>query len=407
MRQKRVKIKLPFLIWVVAVSTIVASIGGSSFLGYNIVGYAWAVPLFVSIIVFLARRGRIRLPLSIWVPWIIVVAGYLLFADAENAFQRSAMLLCPLFIGMTVSKYRIGDNELSGFRRLYRYMASSLYVVVVLKAGLLVSGALPGASNLAATVMTGALLCTIFATNYMFGQKRDLVWWGALAVIPVIGLARMGMIATGLSLPLTFAPMKIAKRVFLITLILSAGFGLFHTERVQQKMFYSGSGTLQDVSRENPNFSTSGRSRVWENMQVKIDEQPWFGHGANASEPFVAKLTGGLTHPHNDWLRLLYDYGYFGTVIFGICMLLQMRHLLKMGKRCFGERRILFFAAATSFISFSLFMLTDNIILYAAFFGNFQFTILGLAYASAEKGEGKKSVHESLMERPLLPRIRW
>jgi len=406
MKQKRVKTKLPFLIWVVAVSTIVASIGGSSFLGYNIAGYAWAVPLFVSIIVFLARRGRIRLPLSIWVPWIIVVAGYLLFADAENAFQRSALLLCPLFIGMTVSKYRIGDNELSGFRILYRYMAITLYIIVVLKTGLLVTGALPGGSNLAAPVMTGALLCTLFATNYMFGQKRDFVWWGALAAIPVIGLMRMGMIATGLSLPLTFAPMKIVKRVFLITLILSAGFGLFHTERVQQKMFYSGSGTLQDVSRENPDFATSGRSRIWENMQVKIDEQPWVGHGANASEPFVAKLTGGLTHPHNDWLRLLYDYGYFGTVIFGICMLLQMRHLLKMGKRSSGERRILFFAAATSFISFSLFMFTDNIILYAAFFGNLQFTILGLAYAADGTAlrENRQSVPS---ERPLYKRIKW
>jgi O-antigen ligase len=130
---------------------------------------------------------------------------------------------------------------------------------------------------------------------------------------------------------------------------------------------------------------------------------PWFGHGANASESFVKKLGGGLTHPHNDWLRLLYDYGYFGTVIFGICVLLQVRHLLKMGKRSFGERRILFFAAATSFISFSLFMFTDNIILYAAFFGNLQFTIMGMAYASfATVGAA-----EPVQTKRVFRRITW
>lgn len=391
------KIRLPFLIWVVAISTMVACMGGSSFLGYNIAGYSWAVPLFVSIIAFLARRGRIRLPLTIWVPWIIVIAGYLLFADAENAFQRSAMILCPLFIGMTVSKYRIGDNELSSFSRLYRYMAISLYVVALLKTGLLVTGALPGTSNLAAPVMTGALLCTLFATNYMFGHKRDLVWWGALTVIPVIALMRMGMIATGLSLPLTFAPMKILKRIMLTSMVIAAGYGLFLTERVQQKNFFSGSGTLQDISRENPNFATSGRSFIWENMQVEIDEQPWFGHGANASEPFVSRLTNGLTHPHNDWLRLLYDYGYLGAIIFGITIALQVLHLIRKGKQTSGQTRILFFAGASSFIAFILFMFSDNIILYAAFFGNFQFTVIGLAYAADR---------ENVPQNPK-PKIRW
>ena len=410
MEQKRVKIKLPFLIWVVAVSTMVACIGGESFLGYNISGYAWAVPLSVSIMVFFSRGRRITLPFLIWVPWIIVVAGYLLFADAENAYQRSVMLLCPLLIGMTVSKFSIGEGELSSFRLLCRYMAISLYVIVLLKTGLLMTGALPRATALSAEVMTGALFCTLFATNYMFGQKRDIVWWGALAAIPAIAVTRMGMIATGLSLPLTFAPMKLMKRVVLFLLIIAAGYGLFQSERVQQKTFYSGSGTLQDVSRENPNFATSGRNFIWENMQVEIDKQPWFGHGANASGIFVKRMTRVLEHPHNDWLRLLFDYGYFGTVIFGITMALQVLHLLRKGRQSSGEKRTLFYAAASSFIAFSLFMFTDNIILYAAFFGNFQFTLLGLAYAAYDpsgSAEGAQGTGDQVMRRPLWKRVRW
>jgi O-antigen ligase len=397
---------LPFLVWIVAISTIVACAGGSNFLGYNISGYAWAAALFLSIIIFITERGQTRFPFMIWLPWICVVTGYLIFAEAESAFQRSVMLLCPLFIGATVSKSKIGDNKLSGFRKLYRYMAISLYIIVLLKTGLLVTGALPETTGLAPEVMTGALLCTLFATNYMFGQKRDLVWWGALSAIPVIALTRMGMLATGLSLPLTFAPMKVLKRIVLASMIIAAGYGLFFTERVQHKTFYSGSGTFQDVSRENPDFATSGRRTIWENMQIEIDKQPLFGHGANASEPFVARLTGGLTHPHNDWLRLLFDYGYSGTVIFGITMVLQVLHLIRKGKQTSGETRILFFAGASSFIAFTLFMFTDNIILYAAFFGNLQFTLLGLAYA-AQATSLKEDLYVPSRKRPFYKRIRW
>ena len=217
----------------------------------------------------------------------------------------------------------------------------------------------------------------------------------------------MGMIATGLSLPLTFAPMKILKRIVLASMIIAAGYGLFFTERVQEKTFYSGSGTFQDISRENPDFATSGRKSIWEHMQTEIDKQPWFGHGANASEPFVVRLTGGLTHPHNDWLRLLFDYGYFGTAIFGITMMLQVLHLIRKGKQTLGENRILFFAGASSFIAFSLFMFTDNIILYAAFFGNLQFTLLGLAYAAYGTSALSQTQKEAVVKRPIWRRIRW
>jgi len=381
---------LPFLIWLVVISTLGAGFfGGTVVLGYNISGYAWLVPFFVAFTVFFKGVGRLRFPLGLWMPWIAVVAGYLVFSDAENALQRSTMLLCPIFIGMAVSTLNLTEQDLFKFRRIYRYIAIVLYIEVVLKSGLLLTGKLPATMGLAPQVMTGALVCSLFATNYMYGEKKDILWWSALAAIPVIGVTRMGMIATGISLPLTFAPMKIAKRIVLVAMIVAAGYAIFLSERVQHKMFFSGRGSVEDIASNNPNLATYGRKEVWARLQVEIEEQPWFGHGSNESETFIKK-TSKLEHPHNDWLRLLYDYGYVGTVIFGLCVLLQMLHLIKTGTRFSGERRILFFGAATSFISFLLFMFTDNIILYVAFFGNLQFTIIGFAYASAATVEDQK-----------------
>jgi hypothetical protein len=374
-------IKLPFIIWVVVVSTLIASIGGQ-FLNYQIAGFAWLVPLVLSVLIFFKAPGRMKFPIFIWIPWILLVAIYLIFAKAPNAFQRSIMILCPLVMGVTVSKLRIGEKELESFDKLSRYLAVALYVVVIVKGGIIVTGALPVATGMAAEAMTGTLLCALFASSYVLGNKRELAWWAAFAAIPYIALTRTGIVAAGITLPSTFAPMNIFKRSIWVILIVMLAIPVFYSERVQHKMFYSGSGTFAEVHPDNPDLATSGRSHLWEKLEDEIDQKPYFGHGANASEPFVAMLTGGLTHPHNDWLRLLYDYGYFGAVIFAFCLIVQVLHILKRAQSATGETKILFYAGASTFISFVLFMFSDNIILYAAFFGNLQFAILGLAYAA-------------------------
>ncbi len=166
------------------------------------------------------------------------------------------------------------------------------------------------------------------------------------------------------------------------------GVAFFYTERMQRKMFYSGQGTIGEVRFGNPDFFTAGRSRLWDLMIEEIKTKPVWGHGANASEEFVLSVTWGtLTHPHNDWLRLLYDYGLIGASVFAFCMASQVIHLLKRTKKHFGESNILLYAGASSFLPFVLLMFTDNIILYAAFFGNLQFTIIGLVYAAQKTQE--------------------
>jgi O-antigen ligase len=153
-------------------------------------------------------------------------------------------------------------------------------------------------------------------------------------------------------------------------------------------MFYSGRGDIRDLKFENPDLFTAGRSRLWDLMTEEIKQKPLWGHGANASENFVLLVTWNtLTHPHNDWLRLLYDYGLIGTSVFAFCLVAQVIHLLKRAKNTFGESRILLYAGASSFLPFVLLMFTDNIILYAAFFGNLQFTIIGLVYAAQRTQE--------------------
>lgn len=374
--------KIPFLVWVVVISTLLADVGGEGILGYQFAALGWLIPLVLSLWSLARGLGGFSYPMWIWLPWCCFVVIYTAISDEPNAIQRSIMMLCPLVVGMAISKAQIGKDALVALRKLMLYMTIGLIVLVIFKTGIIFTGVLPMVMGLAAEVMTACLLCNYFAVQYVFGDRKILKWWAILVAIPVIAVTRTAIAVNGLTLPLTFAPLSTLKRFIILCLIVIVGIGIFYSPRVQRKMFYSGSGTLEDVKWGNDDFATSGRSYMWSKMWERIDEQPLLGYGANASESFINKLARGLKHPHNDWLRLLFDFGYVGVVIFALSLLMQALHAYRMAKSTVGDISILFYAGASSILSFILFMFTDNILLYAAFFGNLQFMILGLAYAA-------------------------
>jgi O-antigen ligase len=218
-----------------------------------------------------------------------------------------------------------------------------------------------------------------------------------MVAFPLYAVTRTAIITAGLTLPLTFAPLTLRKRIVILFLIFVVGLALFYTKRIQHKMFYSGKGDFTDIfkkgsskrSRKNiftGDFADSGRGFMWNSMRPRIIQKPWFGHGTGAGETFIKKITGGLAYPHNDWLLTLHDQGVLGTTVYSLCLIMAMLHALGRAKRTSGEVQLLFLAGASSFIPFALIMFTDNIMIYASYFGNLQFTMLGLAYAG-EKGQ--------------------
>ena len=116
-------------------------------------------------------------------------------------------------------------------------------------------------------------------------------------------------------------------------------------------------------------------------MIAGLDEAFWLGHGANTSEA-ISVAFSEVTHPHNDWLRLRYEYGLLGMLLFVLTMLGQMGHALKRLRRMPPAAAIFLRVGAGAFLPMALFMFSDNVILYAAWFGNLQFAMLGLGYAA-------------------------
>lgn len=345
----------------------------------------WALPLLGCGTYLLLRLGRISFPLMIWLPWIIWVLVYLVIADAANAFQRSIMLLTPLVVGVAFSRLQVDAALLEQCRR---------WMMVFIGVYLLASVVARGSG--AAGVITAALLASWLAAGYgLFRQRKYLLLWGLLALVPVISVTRMGILAVGGTLPATFTPLSLKKRLTVVLVLVVAGLAVFQLDRVQEKMFFSGEGTLQqafesglamlagDADNTSSDFRTNARLGMTLTLKARVQEAYWFGHGANAVEAITSRYFDGLTHPHNDWLRLQHDYGTLGMLVFALAMLMQAYSAWRVARRLRGEAARFMYAAAGAFVPMAMFMLSDNVIMYVAWFGNLHFAMLGLGYAAA------------------------
>jgi hypothetical protein len=382
------RVKLPFIIWLIMILTIPVLIGDFTVFGYQITGWGWFIPFVLSILILLNRLTAIKFPVLIWMPWILVVSIYPLFSQYPS-LQRSVQLLCPLVIAMAVSTYRYDEMQIEKFFQIGKYLAIGLVVIVAFKTGIILTGTLPEITGLAPQVMTGMLLCSLFAVRYAYGWKSDIRWWSLLFAIPIVGITRTAIVATGLTLPLTLGPLKMQKRIMILIGIILLGIVIFYTPRVQHKMFYKGTGEMSDVLSED--FRNTGRYYMWDNMTDEIKKEPWVGHGTGAGERFVRRLTNNTSgYPHNDWLLTMYDYGILGTGVYAITLIAASLHAFHTSRDVSMQQKILFLTAASSFIPYMLLMITDNIMVYASFFGNIQFTILGIAYGALHGHESHK-----------------
>ena len=387
----RPKVPLPFIALAIGmISSYIPNLlrGG---IGFNISYLGWIIPLLGCGWVVLKKPFSVTFPLGLWFLWAVWVVFYLLFATAEHALQRSVILLTPLVVGAGFSTLDVDEELIDTFRLWLNRFFWVFFAVATF--GTRLVGLLDDLYVFAAGTITASILAVWYTVGYSAGERFALRRWAFLVLVPVLAVTRTGMVAVALTLPLTLAPLAIKKRLLVLVLLLAGGSVVFQLDRVQNKMFYSGSGTVSDAARgmtdlfsgnsqgSSGDFATSGRQAMSDELLAHMDEAYWFGHGANTTEA-VTMAIGGLTHPHNDWLRVRYEYGMFGLLIFGFSMLAQMRHAQRRASLAPAGSSIFFYAGAGAFIPMAIFMFSDNVMLYAAWFGNLQFAMLGLGYAA-------------------------
>jgi hypothetical protein len=377
----------------VILATIVAFVGdmwAAKVLGYRLAGVAWLVPMTVAALVLARQPHGASFPLWPWLPWLVLVlvhAALIPFSDLDarvDPLQRTAQLFCPVLVGMAASTARPSAAETEAFLATFRRLIYLLIILIGIRSGVLLTGDLPDWSGLAPEAITVTLLCAFVVSWFSITtQRRYLVLWAVLFCIPVIMVTRMPILACLVTLPLAFGRIRLSRRMVALMLVIGLAVAVFYLPTFQSKTFYSSSGTIAELRLSNPDLATAGRDTMWRAMASSASDALWLGRGTGAGETLVREITSNVAYPHNDWLLTLYDYGIVGVVFLFASITLAARNALLRSRWARDpSTRLLLVGAATAFIPFVVMMISDNILVYASFFGNIQFAILGLGYGA-------------------------
>jgi len=108
-------------------------------------------------------------------------------------------------------------------------------------------------------------------------------------------------------------------------------------------------------------LNTSGRSALWAAMLDSAAERPLFGKGPGSSVAMITARFGRISQPHNDYLRVLHDYGWIGLVLFSLgCLVLVVRLVIRAAR----EDHPIHWAALISILAVLVAAATDNVIVY-------------------------------------------
>ncbi|WP_104494924.1 O-antigen ligase family protein [Acinetobacter indicus] len=155
---------------------------------------------------------------------------------------------------------------------------------------------------------------------------------------------------------------------------------IFSIDIIRDRTFYDG---VYDYSKIiNFEFDSSGRDIAWplywNGIIGRIGEFSFLiGSGAGSISEFgVDKLGASWEHPHNEIIRVIYDYGLLGLIFFIIFWISLINKILKV-KQIYLKKISLILVVFMFVI-----MLTDNPLMYPLYFGNLLMFILGITCSS-------------------------
>jgi hypothetical protein len=238
-----------------------------------------------------------------------------------------------------------------------------------------------------------SLFCALYFTT---GKVIYLVYAAIIFVAPVIDVTRMGIAAMAAVFVLHFANTDVIRKFVYGLLGLIAILLVFNSREFQKKTFYGGTGTLNELTfnyYENPNINSSGRLSLKLALKPGLDAAPIWGNGPRADNKELIMVTGSASgEAHNDYMSVRYNYGNVGLGLLLAGFLFNFISLYRISQRAV-ENIILWLltvSTMTLFISFLMFMYSDNILKYTIYFPNYFFAMIGIIY-SIQKNENFSS----------------
>ncbi len=349
----------------------VLDFGSVSLMGLLTIAYALSAPtLWLARPVLIKSAISALWPLMALVGWIFV--SFVFHSPVGEGLQN--VLVISTFVGFVLlASYESYRSRNFGWQVRTAvvwaaWLASALYALQLFVGGL---GSLTflSARGFALLALLG-IACHLGAWRH--GRRREL-WW-AVALTLLIG-ASLSRIALGIALmffplsQLSLGSLRSWMKVGLITALIasSALLAVTYVEPLHER-FFEGDLAFEVAGVA---LNVSGRGVLWQVVLESYLQSPVTGLGAgSAGEAITQNLIGREPQPHNDYLRVLHDYGPLGLglLVLGLLKLLAATggNWTRASRR--GEPEAsLHLAALLAIAGFCVAMTTSNIITYVFF----------------------------------------
>ncbi len=226
---------------------------------------------------------------------------------------------------------------------------------------------------------------------------------------------RISMVGLIVCMGVTFSMLSnsyIIRFVLPIVLVLAVLIGVFTLSSLNKRMFYDGKSVDIETLVTNPNkalenINTSGRGHLWDLASERFEkEDKLFGAGIGTVDKWLSKLSwiGAL---HSDYIKVYYDLGLIGLIIYLFTFFRLIRKLLKINGKYTGKIDKKWTAISLGLLTFYLITLfTDNSINYALDFGFYVFFFIGIAWVHGQ-GLSKKAKNDLIVQKITKVRSRF
>jgi O-antigen ligase len=373
-----------FYLDTIVVSTILAEMGEINFAGFAFRGWAWVIVLILSVVFLIPNRRRKPIGWSwlAWLPWFVWMCEKTDFNNPA-AVQRLLIFTTPVLALWVTQSFR--EFTFDMLCRCFRLLAIGSVVLYVLAAVLSGSpSALAEWYSIAGIAMTFTLLAVEAMSAFVLNARKGLLLFGLYLLILLVTESRMPV----LLLPLLFIlgsrfRQPLLKPALSLAMIVG-GLILFYSDPVQENLFYRGSGSLADAFSFDPEvLNVSGRLNAWPQFIDSI-ENIWLGDGATVSMEFGNITFDGWSHPHNEYIRIVQDYGIVGAILLSIPVVVMLVQLFRARPDPVVDPKRRWFWSTCFFgiVAMLLLGISGNVLMYVAYIGNLLFASIGCYWAS-------------------------
>ena len=205
-------------------------------------------------------------------------------------------------------------------------------------------------------------------SRWRYGSYVGLIY--AIGITLLIGVSE-SRLALGIAVvlfPLAQIPthrvLQGLKMLAVFCVVAACSYAGFEYSDALQQRFLSGDVSFRIGSIA---INGSGRSAFWRITMQSIEDAPILGKGAGAAGALIDSVYPGLAHPHNDYLRIMHDYGAVGVALWAVAIIILLVALWQRW-RWFDVRdrtkARLHLTALLSLVAFTLEMTAENALVY-------------------------------------------